>query len=291
MRALRFVVAVLVATFLVASADASVGSKVLQEALEFIGKKFSKEVVEEGAEQVSRRMAQLAAKHGDDLVAAAFKRVGPRAGRVVGEAGEHSGVALRLLARHGDDALPLVGRASALKAVSRYGDDAASAIIKHGSVGETLVESFATKGAEALVKVTPQNGRRLAMLAAEGHLKPELLTVVTRYGDDACDFIWRNKGTLALSTVAAAFVADPEPFLTGAQQLTSTVAEAAVKPLADVPRIVASEAAAKTNWNGVLVVLGCGVLIIPVLWWRVVRQALDRLARALDHTRRMSSQA
>ena len=139
-------------------------------------------MAEEGAERVTVRLTRLAAKHGDEVVAKAFRRVGPRAGRLVEEAGEHEGVALGLLARHGEQAISLIGRPTALRTVARFGDDAAVAIIKHGTVGEKIVGQFAKEGAEALVKVTPQNGRRLAMMAAEGQLKPELMQVIASSG-------------------------------------------------------------------------------------------------------------
>jgi hypothetical protein len=245
--------------------EAGIRSKALQEALEFAGKKFGKEVAEEGVERLSSRMVQLAAQHGDDVVAAAFKKVGPRAGKLVGEAGEHGGVALRLLAQHGDDALPLVTKAASLKAVAHYGDDAATAILKHGSVAENLVEQFAKEGAEALVKVTPQNGRRLAMLAAEGQLKSELLTVVRQYGDEACEFIWMNRKALATGAVLATFVASPESYLHGAEKLTAIVAEAALQPLANIPETIAAEAAASTNWNAVWLVLGT---LVGIFSWK-----------------------
>ncbi|HVX60819.1 MAG TPA: hypothetical protein VHC19_09460, partial [Pirellulales bacterium] len=256
-----------------------VASRAIREAVEFAGRKFGKEVAEEGAERLAAKMAQLAAKHGDDVVVAAFKKVGPRAGRIAGEAGEHGGLALRLLARHGDDAFPVVARAASLKAVSKYGDDAAAAFIRHGAVGEQIVERFAKEGAEALAKVTPQNGRRLAMLAAEGQLKPELLSVVTRYGDEACDFVWRNKGALAIGTALTAFVAAPDEFLDGTQKLTATVAETAIKPLAEVPKTIAAEAARNTNWTVVAFVLGVVAATAAGAWrwksrlvaWLVIR--------------------
>ncbi|MBS0263102.1 MAG: hypothetical protein JSS02_14255 [Planctomycetes bacterium] len=264
----QIMILMVAAVYLLAAlrADAGVRSKAVQEAVEFVSKKFGKEAAEEGIELLSSKMVRLAAQHGDDVVVTAFKKVGPRAGKIVSEVGEqNSGLALRLLAKHGDEAVAIVGKRSALGAVARYGDDAAEAILKHGSVGEQLVETFAREGAEALVKVTPQNGRRLAMLAADGTMKPELMSVVTRYGDEACEFIWRNKGALATGAVLATFVASPEPYLEGTQQLVSTVAEAAVKPLADVPRVVAAEAAANTNWTPIVVCLFVGL----GLWvWR-----------------------
>jgi hypothetical protein len=250
-----------------ATAWAGAGSKLLQEALEYAGKKFGKEVAEEGVETLAARMAKLAAKHGDEMVAAAFRKVGPRAGRVVGEAGERGGIALRLLAQHGDDALPLVAKASSLNAVAHFGDDAATAIIKHGPVGERLVEEFALEGAEALAKVTPRNGRRLAMMATEGQLKPELLTVIKRYGDGACDFIWKNKGALAVGATLATFVASPGEFLDGTQKLTAVVAEAAIKPLAEVPKTIATEAAKNMNWT--LLVLVATVVLGAFAYFRM----------------------
>ena len=136
--------------------------------------------------------------------------------------------------------------------MARYGDDAAVAIIKHGTVGEQLVGQFAEEGAEALVKVTPRNGRRLAMMAAEGELKPELVQVISKYGNPACDFIWENKGALAVGATLTAFVTSPGPFLEGTQKLTAAVADATVKPL-----VVG--VANNTNWTlillGVLAVL------------------------------------
>jgi hypothetical protein len=242
-----------------AGARAGVMSKALRDALEVVGKKFGREVAEEGAERVTIRLRRLAAKHGDEIVSKAFRKVGPRVGRLVEEAGDQGGIALRLLARHGEEAVPLLGRRSALNVVARYGDDAAAALIKHGSVGESLVTQFAKEGAEALAKVTPQNGRRLAMMAAEGQVKPELMHVIGCYGDRACEFVWKNKGALAVGTALTAFVTSPGPFLDGTQKLTATVAEAAVKPLAEVPKVVASEAAKNTNWT-LLSVLAMGIL-------------------------------
>jgi hypothetical protein len=264
------VIAVLTTSF---QAQAGALTKGLREALEYVGKKFGREVAEEGAERVSVKLTRLAAKHGDEVVSKAFRRVGPRAGRLVEQAGDQGGLALSLLARHGEQAVPLIGKASALNAVARFGDDAAVALIKHGTVGEKVVTQFAKEGAEALAKVTPQNGRRLAMLAAEGHMKPELMQVITRYGDQACEFIWKNKGALAIGTTLTAFVSSPGAFLDGTQKLTATVADAAVRPLAEVPKAVAVEAAKNANWT----VLGALAMTIASVagYFRLIARRLN----------------
>ena len=54
------------------------------------------------------KMTRLAASHGDEVVVGAFKKVGPRAGRVASEAGEHGGIALKIMAKHGDGPLCLL---------------------------------------------------------------------------------------------------------------------------------------------------------------------------------------
>jgi hypothetical protein len=245
-------------------AEADIASKAIREAVEFAGRKFGKEVAEEGAERLASKMAQLAARHGDDVVAAALKKVGPRAGKIATEAGEHSGVALRLLGKYGDDAVPLVARRASLKAVSRYGDDAVAALMKHGQIGETLVERLGKEGAEALAKVTPRNGRRLAMMAADEGLKPELISVVRRYGDEACEFIWRNKGALAVGATLTAFVASPEEFMNGTQKLTTAVGDAAVKPLVELPKAIISQ----INWTviAILAAIVFGIWASPSEW-------------------------
>ena len=138
--------------------------------MEFAAKKFGKEVAEEGVETIAAKMVRLASKHGDEVVAAAFKKIGPRAGRIAGEAGEHGGLALRLLGKHGDEALTLTLKKTSLRTIEKYGDNAATALIRHGSVGEKLIGGFGREGVDALARVTPQNGRAWRCSPARGRL-------------------------------------------------------------------------------------------------------------------------
>ena len=256
--------------------EAGVGSKVVQEAVEFATRKFGKEVAEEGLEQLSKRMTKLAARHGDDVVAMAYRKVGPRAGRLVSEVGEQQAdTMLRFLARHGDDAIPLATRGSAMKLVGRYGDDAADALVRHGAVGEQLIGTLGETGAKALAKVSPQNGRRLAMLAGDGALKPELMDVICRHGDRACEFIWQNKGALAVGATLTTFLAAPGDFLSGTAQLTQVVGQHVITPVATevlapiaaMPQAVAVEVAKGTNWTviGIVVLLLIAFLVAVTL--------------------------
>jgi len=258
-------------------ARAGIASKALQEGVEFVFRKFGKEIAKKGAGNIATTMTRLAAKYGDNVVVSAFKKIGPRAAHIVAEAGEHGGLALRLLSKHGDEALSLALRKESLKTVSQFGDTAAEALLKHGSIGQNLIERFGKQGVESLIKVTPQNGRRLAMLAGDGTLKPELLSVVRQYGDEACDFIWRNKGALALGTGLAAFVSSPKEFIDGTQKFAEVTADAVVKPIATIPVAVATEAAKGVNWNLVFLICALPLIVLCCRWGGVFALARSLL--------------
>ena len=258
---------------------ADVGGKVLREALEYATRKFGKEMAEEGAERVASRVGSLAARHGDDLVSAAIRNAGPQAGRLAAEAGEHGGSVLRVLARHGSDGAAALSRPGAMSLVGRYGDDAAEALVRHGKVGEEVIETFGETGAKALSQVTEQNGRRLAMLAKDGTLEPELLDVVRQHGDSACDFIWKNKGALAVGATLTTFVTSPTEFLDGSAKLATVVGDAAVRPIAEIPKVVLAETLdSVTGVIGVLV-LGLGGIGLWLVWNPNRRRWVLRLLR------------
>src|SRR5205807_2289416 len=83
-------------------------------------------------------------------------------------------------------------------------------------------------------------------------------------GDPAMNFIWRNKGALAVGTTLTAFLASPEPFLNAAQGITQAVAE--------VPLTVAKEGtkevARRTNWTLVFLAAIAGALTLLWYWLR-----------------------
>lgn len=255
-------------------AEAGIGSKAIQEALEYTARRFGREVAEEGVERLGNRMAGLASKHGDDLVSAAFRKAGPQAGRIATVAGENGDVALRLLARHGTDGAAAISRPGAMKFLSQFGDDGAEALVRHGKIGEEVMETFGESGAKALAQVSERNGRRLAMLRQQGMLNPELLDVVRKHGDEACDFIWANKGALAVGATLTTFVLSPEEFLNGTAQLTGIVADAAVRPVAEIPKVVLAETLGSITGLLGVVVLAMIAAGIWLLWNPVRRQWL-----------------
>jgi hypothetical protein len=216
------------------TASAGPTAKAAQEVAEFLFKKGSKEVAEHGVQAFARKVETAALKHGDDVIRA-VKTVGPKALPMIET---HGARAAKILGTHGEHgAVWIVSRPRAMNLVAKHGDDAVSALVKHPGVAEELAEKVGHAAIHAFHAIGPQSGRRLAMLA-EGetaHLatSPKLLGVIARYGDDAMNFVWRHKGTLAVSAALAAFLADPEPFITGAKDITAVVGENAIKPVAE----------------------------------------------------------
>ncbi len=239
------------------SAPAAPAGRAVQEAAEYVCRRFASEVGQEASQSLARRLTRLTAAHGDDAIVA-FRKVGPRTFHYAAAAGEHGTKAVRLMARHGTDAIWVVNDPKRLALFARFGDDAAEVMIRHKGVAEPLLSEFGQAGASALKAIDTRNARRLRMLTDGGELArtgraDAVLDVVARYGDRAADFVWRHKGALTVAAVLTVFVNDPEPFIEGTRDL----AELAVTPAAEAVRETAVQAARQTNWTAVwLAVLG-----------------------------------
>jgi hypothetical protein len=231
------------------SADPGPGGLCPQSAA---ARKVAREVVEafgrEALERGEARVARLVEAHGDE-VARALRRTGPAGVEVLEK---HGAAGVKILSRWGDDGLRVLAAEgdAAAEAFVRYGDDAIELMVRHPGVGRDLVGHF---GEHALRAVrVPTEGvvqlNRLAPAINGSGRAAEILAVVERFGDRACGFLWRNKGTIFAAAILAAFLADPKPYLDGVKQLVT-------EPAADVAR----EAARRTNWTLVaLAALGLG---------------------------------
>jgi hypothetical protein len=129
-----------------------------------------------------------------------------------------------------------------------------------------VIEATGTPGARVLAGLSSRNARRLAMLTEDGTLiqigrQDELLSTIERHGDRALDFVWRHKGVLVVGTLLAAFLKDPEPFLSGARELGGGVTNAVAQPVLGVAshmgQVLAKPVMLVTI--GMLVVLTCAL--------------------------------
>ena len=229
-----------------------------RELVEFVTRRFSKEVAEEGSEVLTRKVESLLVKYGDE-VAEAVRKVGPRSIQLLDDAAaEGAQQSARLLAKHGDDAIWVVGNQSRRSIASKLGDDAAEAMIKHGEIAEPVLEMAGKSGASALRNVSTKSGRQMKMMLDEGAFvkigrTSELMSVVGKYGDNAMEFIWKNKGALLVGTALAAFLSNPEPFINGTKDLATVAANVAIEPLA-------KEIGSRTNWTVTIFALASACL-------------------------------
>lgn len=276
-----------------AAANAQGRAALFRELAEQALRRAGKEAEQEAAEVLARRLEGIAARHGDDA-ARAVAKLGPRGAMLAEEAGEHAPQAVRLMMRHGDSAVWIISNKNRLALFAKLGDDAAESMIRHGQIAEPLLMAYGQPAAAALKTVTSQNARRLAMMASDQTLArigrtDELLDVIARYGDRAAEFVWKNKGSLAVGAALAAFLANPEAFRSGTADLAKVVADSAVQPVASATGQVAAEVARHIPWTWVMLVL-IGVLTVLVAarkglrWvgeklWQQVVQLARRLVR------------
>jgi len=234
---------------------------VARELVEQISKKFTKEVAEEGADRLATRVQPLLAKLGTEG-SDAISRVGPRAVTLMEEAGEESVVVARMLARHGDDAIWAVQNPARRSLIASLGDEAGESLMRHGTIAEKVLAQSGKSSVAALNRVSAQGGRRLAILADDPSTRSlatnaDVLAIIGKYGDRAMDFVWRNKLALLTGTTLAAFIANPEPFLDGAIQLTEVAGKEIAKPLAE-------EIGKRTEWT---IVMLAAVAVAGLLIW------------------------
>ena len=246
---------------------AGVASETIEETTQIVLRKFSKEVGEETAQTLSGKIAKVSADYGTDGLVA-VQKVGPRSFQIISDAGSHGGQAVKLMAKHGDAAVWVIGKPKGMAIFIKYGSEAAETAITHKGVAEPLIDSFGGNAVSALKVLSPQNGRRLAMLANESTIKAgadseKLLSVMARYGDKGMDFIWRNKGALAVGTTLSAFLANPEPFINGVQHLGS-----------DVVNKTGDTIGKNTNWTLVFVF---GLILAAIIV--MLRMALRKHSR------------
>lgn len=242
-----------------------------RELVEQLSRKFAKEVADEGADKLTSRVTSVLAKVGDEG-SEAISKVGPRAVRLIEEAGEDSVKTAKLLAKYGDEAVWAVDDPARRALITKFGDDAGEALVRHGSIAEKVLVQTGEPAVAALKSLSAQNGRRLAMLseetATQGLAKnPDLLAVVGKFGDRGMDFVWRNKGALAAGTALAVFVANPEPFLDGTMDLAEIAASQVAKPLVE-------QIGLRTQWTPVLMTIAAIVGLLVWYKWprsRVVR--------------------
>jgi hypothetical protein len=202
---------------------AGVTSAAVRETAEYVMKKFGRGAAGQTVEEVADTTARVVTRYGDDALPL-IRGTGHRGFAALEQAGAQAPDVIRLYARKGDEAVWLISEPKKLTIFLKHGDPAADALMKSPGLADDLIARFGNDAVGAVNGVSRRGAQRLGMIAKEGVLaatprSPELLSVIGRYGDEAADFIWRNKGALTVATVLGTFLVDPEAYISGAKQL------------------------------------------------------------------------
>ena len=198
-------------------------SSAVRETAEFIVSKFGRGAAGQSVEEVTAATAKAIATHGDSALPL-LRKTGHAGFTALDQAGDKAPDVIKLFSRRGDEAIWVISEPKKLAIFIKHGDSAADALLKHPGIADGLIGRYGDNAVGALNTVTRQSAQRLSMAADDGLLSatarsPELLTVVRKYGDEAMDFIWKNKGSLAVASVLATFLADPQSYISGAKEL------------------------------------------------------------------------
>jgi len=214
-----------------------------------VARRVAREVVDsfgrEAVEAAEPRVLRLVEAYGEEA-GTVLRKVGPSGVPVLERFGAPG---LRILARWGDDGVRLLALEgeTATAALARYGEEGVELMIRHPGIGRDLLTHWAPGAADAAED--GEHGHAGPALRSDPQLgrSAEILSVVEKYGDRACDFLWRNKGRSSWARFWATFLNDPKPYIDGVKQLV-------VNPASQL----AHEAASQTNWTLVVIV---GMLI------------------------------
>jgi hypothetical protein len=232
--------------------SAGSASAAVRETAEFIISKFGRGVAGQSIEEVTEATTKAVVRHGDAALPL-LRKSGHAGFTALEEAGAKAPEVIKLFARRGDEAIWVISEPKKLAIFIKHGDSAADALIKHPGIADNLIGHFGDDAAGAMKAVSRQSAQRLSIVANDGLLAataraPELLLVIQKHGDAAMDFIWRNKGSLAVTSVLATFLADPQAYISGGKEIIMDPVNA---------QIVKG-----TNWTLVILVV-LGVLFLP----------------------------
>jgi hypothetical protein len=244
------IVALLLSLFASPSFAGPAGTAI-REASEFILTKFGKGAAGQTVEEVTEATAKAVAKHGKGALPL-LRNSGHAGFTALKEAGENAPDVIKLYARKGDDAIWVISEPKKLAIFIKHGDSAADALLKHPGIADSLIARHGDEAVGAMNRVSRKSAQKLGMVDKDGLLtatprSKELLTVIRQYGDEAMDFVWKNKGALTVVAVLGTFLANPQTYISGAKELV-------VAPI--VEPILRS-----TNWTPII----AGVLVVVFL--------------------------
>lgn len=251
-----FILFILICFFTVSIATVSPADTAIRETAKSIMKKFGKGTGGQTVEEVTEATTRAITKYGDDALPI-LQKSGHAGFRALEQAGDKAPDIIKLYARKGDEAIWIISQPKKLSIFLKHGDSAADALLKHPGIADSIITKYGDDAAGALNNLSRASAQKLNMIADEGLLSatkqsPELLSVIRKYGDEAMDFIWKNKGALTVASVLGTFLSKPEIFINEIEKLPG----GGEKRTGLIPRIMAP-LADNVNWTLIIIVILC----------------------------------
>jgi hypothetical protein len=240
-RTFRVLFVLVTALSVAVPAGAGVGGKLASWSRRVLSRMFARTestLLSESVAMAETRVGKLVEKHGDEV----FQAIEKGGKNSIALIEQHGAPAIKILKVHGAAAIPTLESRGAVDLISRLGsngDRAAIAMMRLPGIAQPLLEKYGESALPALLKVNTRSARQLAMIAKEGGALGEksafkrVLDVAGKYGDKAVTYIGRHKATLLAAAAAAAFLNDPEPFITGAKDITQIALANTARPVAE----------------------------------------------------------
>lgn len=223
-------------------------------------------------------VAQITYRYGDDGLRVVNQHGRPAMRALLSSSDEVGAPMARMMQRHGDDAVRMAQSPAGRRILATENDAMIRAMSRTRGQAYPMLHQHGPRAARTLNQLSPQQSRQLMALHREGHFTApqfeQILDVIGRHGGSALDFIWKHKGALAVTAVLVAFLNDPDPFITGAKDVTALLAGEVGKAASTTMTSVGSEIAGHINWN---VLVGAVMAFIGlkwgvVTWWKSRRQ-------------------
>ncbi len=220
---MRFFICILILCCYYTSAQAASGL-----ALKEIAKRIFKTAPKSAGltmRKINQQLVRLSTRYGDDGVKLASIS-GYKGLKVITNASDDVGRKLvGVFRRMGARAVPVINNKTSRALFLQYGDNAANAIIRHPGLAEQIIVKYGSKGASLVKGLGDQGAYRLTKLFVRNKALvkngEKYIDVVQRYGSKALNFIWDHKGALAVASIGATFLNNPEPYINGTVKLAS----------------------------------------------------------------------
>jgi len=147
--------------------QAGPASRAVRETAEWIMKKFGKGAAGKTVDEIAEATAKAVARHGDDALPL-LRAAGHAGFRALDDAAEKAPQVIRLFARKGDEAVWLISEPKKLALFLKHGDEAADALLKHGGLADDLIARYGDDAVGALTKLSRPTAQRMSMAAREG---------------------------------------------------------------------------------------------------------------------------